>query len=321
MERLSVKAAAKLSGLTTHTLRAWERRYSVIEPFRTESGRRLYSMKDVEKLSLLATLTESGHSIGELAKLSIKELNSLLNAGMKAKTLSYKQFEAKGDLFSHIRSSLNLAVRSLDFEELDRLILQARHSTSVRSFVLEVVSPLLVEVGKLVSKNTIDIAQEHALSAILRTHLGELLMQVQKTSAWSSKNNAEPPRLLFSTPEGDLHEFGILLAAILSGTRGFKFRYLGPNMPAESLAKAAITVGAQIIVIGSVEADEGRLAHPLSNYVRILAHHLSENNSQEVSIWIGGRCDFDISSIRSKKKIIHTDSLVDFDHRLESLTA
>lgn len=72
----TIGAVARLTGISTHTLRIWERRYSAIVADRTESGRRLYSKADIEKLSLLKSLSDNGSSIGQIANLSTEELKA-----------------------------------------------------------------------------------------------------------------------------------------------------------------------------------------------------------------------------------------------------
>ncbi|MEM9171297.1 MAG: MerR family transcriptional regulator [Pseudomonadota bacterium] len=72
----SIGAVARLTGISTHTLRIWERRYSAIVADRTESGRRVYSKSDIEKLSLLKSLSDNGSSIGQIANLTTEELKA-----------------------------------------------------------------------------------------------------------------------------------------------------------------------------------------------------------------------------------------------------
>lgn len=72
----SIGAVARLTGISTHTLRIWERRYSAIVAERTDSGRRIYSKDDIEKLSLLKSLSDNGSSIGQIANLSTEDLKS-----------------------------------------------------------------------------------------------------------------------------------------------------------------------------------------------------------------------------------------------------
>lgn len=73
-QRYGIGAVAKLTGLTDHTIRVWERRYDAIVPERAGNGRRIYSTADIEKLVLLKTLTDRGISIGQIASASVAEL-------------------------------------------------------------------------------------------------------------------------------------------------------------------------------------------------------------------------------------------------------
>jgi DNA-binding transcriptional MerR regulator len=71
---------ARFVGVSTHALRAWERRYSTVEPQRTPGGSRLYDAAQIERLKTLKELTDYGHSIGEVARMSLAELQRLLAA-------------------------------------------------------------------------------------------------------------------------------------------------------------------------------------------------------------------------------------------------
>ena len=71
-----IGAVARLTGLTDHTIRVWERRYGAVVAERAANGRRVYTLDDVEKLGLLKQLTDSGLSIGLIANSSIEDLRS-----------------------------------------------------------------------------------------------------------------------------------------------------------------------------------------------------------------------------------------------------
>jgi DNA-binding transcriptional MerR regulator len=73
-----VGAVRRLTGLSDHTLRAWERRHGVIRPSRTGGGMRVYSEDDVARLQLLKALTDCGESIGSIAALDDRELRARL---------------------------------------------------------------------------------------------------------------------------------------------------------------------------------------------------------------------------------------------------
>jgi DNA-binding transcriptional MerR regulator len=74
---------ARYVGVSTHALRAWERRYGTVKPQRTPGGSRLYDAAQIDRLKTLKSLTDFGHSIGEVAQLSLTELKRLLAATLE----------------------------------------------------------------------------------------------------------------------------------------------------------------------------------------------------------------------------------------------
>tara|TARA_R110000850_G_scaffold133899_1_gene255027 strand:+ start:1179 stop:2150 length:972 start_codon:yes stop_codon:yes gene_type:complete len=73
-EFFEISAVAQITGISPHVLRVWERRYSVVEPGRSESKRRQYTQADIDRLVLLKTLVSNGQSIGSVASLSTEKL-------------------------------------------------------------------------------------------------------------------------------------------------------------------------------------------------------------------------------------------------------
>ena len=72
--RYRIGAVCRLTGISQHVLRVWEKRYGVVEPERSETDRRLYSENDVSRLSLLKVLVDRGQAIGSIADLDNAEL-------------------------------------------------------------------------------------------------------------------------------------------------------------------------------------------------------------------------------------------------------
>ena len=73
-DHYGIGAVARLTGLTDHTIRVWERRYQAVVAQRAANGRRVYSAADVEKLALLKRLTDEGLAIGQIAGSTTAEL-------------------------------------------------------------------------------------------------------------------------------------------------------------------------------------------------------------------------------------------------------
>lgn len=76
--KLNIGAVAKRTGISVHTLRAWEKRHNALEVTRTESGRRLYKQSDVSRLTLLKRLIDLGNSIGNIAHLETSVLQAMV---------------------------------------------------------------------------------------------------------------------------------------------------------------------------------------------------------------------------------------------------
>ncbi len=76
----NIGVVVRRTNIHPETLRVWERRYELIVPDRSDTGRRLYSEGDIRKLQLVKQLTELGHGVSSLAKLSSDELLERLTA-------------------------------------------------------------------------------------------------------------------------------------------------------------------------------------------------------------------------------------------------
>lgn len=84
-EIFEISAVARLTGISSHVLRVWERRYQVVEPRRSDSKRRQYNQSDIRRLSLLKTLVDNGHSIGSVASLTTPQLEERLSSVMDSR--------------------------------------------------------------------------------------------------------------------------------------------------------------------------------------------------------------------------------------------
>lgn len=93
-EFFEISAVARLTGISSHVLRVWERRYGVVEPRRSDSKRRRYHREDIQRLSLLKTLVDNGHAIGTIARLSTAQLEERLSNALEAR-VSEEALEAE----------------------------------------------------------------------------------------------------------------------------------------------------------------------------------------------------------------------------------
>lgn len=231
----SIRAVAEETGLSVHTIRAWERRYGVIAPVRTGTNRRVYDERDVRRLKLLQRAVESGHSIGMIAILPTEELDRLAVAGERHEGIRSGEV-APNDLNDAMR-----ALRSLDSSAFEAILVRASLVQGVDGFVDDLVVPLMREIGHGWESGEVSIAQEHLASALVRTHLERTRLSIQPSS--------DAPKLIAATPAGQHHEIGAMLAAIVAARMDWDVTYLGPNLPAEEIAEAAARMRASAVAL------------------------------------------------------------------------
>ncbi len=252
-----MKSVSLRTGLTAHTVRVWERRYRAVQPARSGTQRRLFSDDDVQRLFLLASLTASGHTISNIARLSDSELTRLLNKGMPtlpdvASKDSQRTMEA-----------LMQAVRTWDNASLEALLDSAAVKLGHSGLLERVLVPLLYRIGEEWHNGLLTAAQEHGASAAIRDYLA------LSSDAMATPSSA--PRIIMTTPAGQLHELGAAIAASLARRAGWNVSYLGPSLPAAEIAGAAISVNARAVGLSIVyPADDAALPLELARLRHLL---------------------------------------------------
>ena len=228
--RYRIGAVARLSGVSTHLIRVWERRYEALEPDRSGGGARLYSQADLERLRLLKLATDRGHAIGQIARLKREDLERL--TGQNAEPVANEAIRSFVDDFLR-------AVEAFDGERADELLVHASLRFSARALVVDVLGPLLERVGVAWANGKLCVASEHLASTLVRDTLSELLRRLPK------HQGAE--LAVVTTPEGEMHELGALIAAVTIALQGYRVVYFGANSPAREIARAARGTAASIV--------------------------------------------------------------------------
>lgn len=263
----SVTTTSRLTGLAPGTLRAWERRYTAVDPLRDAAGRRIYDAGMIERLTRLQRLTERGHPIRRLASLDDAALDELLN---ESSQIGYGGVEM-------LSEQMLEAVMVYRIGALDRLLSVAIATLPLAILVTRVISPLLSLVGTRWAEGKLDIAQERMLSSLLRARMIAIL---------NPRPSESSPKLLFSTLPGEHHELGLLMAALLAYGAGAPLLYLGTDLPARDLATLAGELGAKAVALSCV--DSGLADSALIDITGLVA--LLGNG---VEVWVGGaQADF-----------------------------
>lgn len=230
-----VGMVSKMTGLSTHTLRMWEKRYAAVLPKRTEAGGRLYTDDDVERLRLLHNLVQSGHSIGGIAKLPDADLRSMAAAFPAPSSQPVLRH------LPEVRERVLGAIERLRTEEAEQLLSRAALSTEPSEFLKSVVGPILVDIGDRWERGELRIAHEHACSTVMR---GLLFSLMRLYPAGDARR-----RVVVATPAKEDHELGALMVAMLAAMHGWSVLYLGPDLPAEEIAYAVEDTNAELLML------------------------------------------------------------------------
>lgn len=274
-----MKAASLLTGLTPDTLRAWERRYGAVTPSRSGTRRRMYDELELERLRLLKRAGDLGHPIRVLAPLSDSDLRELIERGRTA-TDPVEEAEAESERRTAGASppegplpGILAALEARDLARYDEGLRRAAAVLPPAELVERLLSPLLFEVGRRWEEGRMTVAEEHFVSATVRDLVGGILRTLPRK---------EGRPVVFGTPEGERHEFGILMTCLVAAGEGTDCHYLGPDAPSEEIAGAARAIGAPVVALGLAHVpDPARVLRSLRS--------LSEQLDEDREIWVGGR--------------------------------
>lgn len=219
MGKYSIKDLEKISGIKAHTIRMWERRYGLIEPQRTETNIRFYSDCDLKRLLNVSILNHNGIKISHIAGLTDAEIkNRVLDLSIDGRSSSV-QIE-----------SLMVAMLELDetkfLNGLSSSIIKLGFEVSVET----VLFPFLERIGVLWQAGTINPAQEHFISNLIRQ---KLFVAIDNEMQSPVQNG---PRILMFLSEHEQHEIGLLFYNLLARKEGMNVVYLGAGVPLEDLS-------------------------------------------------------------------------------------
>jgi len=240
--RISIGAVARKTGISEHALRAWERRYGVVKPKRTEGGLRLYTHEDILRLQLLKKLTDQGHPISQIAALSGSDLASLLNQDAIENAVARVQTD-QSEAGKYLATVLE-AVQSLDGPRVHAALMRAVVALKSGEFTRQLVLPLLSKVGEMWASEAICPVHEHVLSVNLRRVLAWMIDSLPVEE--------DAPVVVCTTPTHQRHELGAMLAGIAAAEERWRVGYLGPDLPAEDIAMGAKLTQASVVALSVV---------------------------------------------------------------------
>jgi MerR family transcriptional regulator, light-induced transcriptional regulator len=244
---------SRRAGVSADLLRAWERRYGLLRPTRSEGGFRLYSPQDEQRVALMRDHLERGLSAAQAARLILDET---------------ERRPDESPALARGAESLRQALEALDESAAHTALDTLLANLSLETVLGEVVMPYLHELGERWERGEASVVDEHFASNLLR---GRLLGLAR---GW---DRGLGPRALLACAPGEQHDLALIVFGLALRERGWRITYLGPDTPIDSLENAARTLEPAAVVIAVTTPQ--RLAGTEASLRKL---------ARSVPLWIAG---------------------------------
>ena len=227
MGALRIGEFARRTGVSPELLRAWERRYGLLQPIRTEGGFRLYTMEDEERVARMRRGLDDGLSAAEAARFALV------------------QSPPVEGLLDDARYRLLVAVRSYDEAAVQAVMDEALAGFALETVLSELILPALREIGAEWERGDLEVGQEHFASNIVRERLLGL------ARLWGRGSG---PLAILACPPDERHDIGLIAFGLLLRSHGWRILFLGADTPLETLERTVAAHPARLVVVASVDS-------------------------------------------------------------------
>jgi DNA-binding transcriptional MerR regulator/methylmalonyl-CoA mutase cobalamin-binding subunit len=261
----TIKEAAARTGVSVPVLRAWERRYGIVEPARTASGYRMYDEAALKRLRTMRRLVEGGWS-PSIAAAAIRsdapEVAAFADESAPALPAAPILEVRREPAAASPGSRFVAAAVSLDAAEVEQALDDMFAAGTFERVAEDHVLPALHALGDAWADGRVDVAGEHLAShAMLRR-----LAAAYQAAAADYAGTDGP--ILVGLPPGARHELGGLIFATAARRAGLPVVYLGPDLPVTDWLAAVDRSSARAVVIGAVTQDDAASARALALELR-----------------------------------------------------
>ena len=234
---LRIGALSRRVGVSPELLRAWEQRYGLLRPLRSDGGFRLYSSADEQRVRAMRRHLDAGVSAAQAARLALAETpedDAVSSTGI-------------ANLRGELRTTLDRLDEPGAHAALDRLLA----SLTIETVLRDVLLPYLHELGERWERGEISVAQEHFASNVLR---GRLLGLAR---GWGKGSG---PTTLLACAPGELHDLPLIMFGLVLAGRGRSVTYLGPDTPIATIREALAALHPDRVVISATVGRRLRAA-------------------------------------------------------------
>jgi DNA-binding transcriptional MerR regulator len=216
----SIKNLENISGIKAHTLRIWEKRYNLLEPERTDTNIRRYSLDSLKTLLNVTLLYNHGFKISKIASLSEDEIPDLVrNIALKSNSeqVSINAFK--------------LAMINFDCELFDNNYDEILQHHNFEYVFIDIFMPLMKELGILWQTGAISPTHEHFITNLVKQKIHVQTELLQRNTTFKE----DQPIFALFLPENEIHELGILYLNYLILSKGYRTIFLGQSLQTSSL--------------------------------------------------------------------------------------
>lgn len=241
--KYTIKVVSERTGVRAVTLRAWERRYDLLEPQRMENNYRLYSERDIQVVRWITHRLDDGLSISN----AVREYRSLRDDGIWPQALptvmAPEPTQEPAFPPERYAEMLYNAFVNHDEEQAKQIVDRVQSMFDLKVIFFEIFSPCLYKIGDAWYRGEIRIATEHKASAFVRGILMQLLGAFPVYS--------QAPKILVGCGPEEFHEIAPLMLAVLLRREGYQVEFLGADLPIEDLVFYAEDVTPEMIILSA----------------------------------------------------------------------
>lgn len=243
-----IRTVSTLTGVNSVTLRAWERRYALIQPRRTAKGHRLYTQQDIDRINRILQLLDKGIPISQVKH----RLASPQGTGAATQEPGpWERFQQR---------MLNAVVR-FDENALNEIYNEALSIYPIDRVTQRMIIPLLRTLGERWASTEGSVAEEHLFGSFLRNKLGARFHHQARRNPG--------PKLIAACLPGEHHEVGLLLFCLAALERDYQIVLLGADLPLEELPTVVQRTHANAVVLsGSMTVLPAALQEGLARLMR-----------------------------------------------------
>ncbi|TND09796.1 MAG: regulatory protein MerR [Bacteroidetes bacterium] len=271
--KYTIRDLERLSGIKAHTLRVWEQRYGILVPERTATNIRWYCADELKKLLNISMLNNHGLKISRIAQMSPEEI-----ARQVAELIDKEGVDSE-----HVTTMI-IAMIELDEARFEKIFAGCVLRQGFESTVIHIILPLLRKVSIMWQTGSINRAQEHFISNLIRQKI------VVAIDGCLSRPSPDAQRFLLFLPNGEMQELHLLFYHYMIKNRGHHVIYLGQSVPFDDIAASNEIQKADILltVITGEPKEIGtkgyleRLHKTFMNHHILLSGHRIINKHPEI---------------------------------------